>query len=150
MKSVPLSLFLLPLAAMLFSGASCAAEFKSVGAYPAILYAAPSGRAPKRFIAPSGMPLEVVQSAGGWSRVRDAAGDLAWVDTRALLAKRTVVARSAATRIHAAAEDNAAIVFGAERGVLLDMLEGAPSGWVKVRHRDGASGFARAADVWGD
>lgn len=147
MKSIPL--LLLPLAGMLFSCAAHAAVFKSVGAAPVILYDAPSARAHKLFVAPRGMPLEVVLNSGAWSRVRDVAGDLAWVEAKALVAKRTLVARSS-IRIHASADDNAAIVFGAERGVMLDLLEGAPSGWVKVRHRDGANGFARAADVWGD
>jgi SH3-like domain-containing protein len=148
MKSIPL--LLLPLVGMLFSGTAHSAVFKSVGAAPAILYDAPSARAQKLFVAPSGMPLEVVLNSGAWSRVRDVAGDFAWVEAKALVAKRTLVARSAGIRIHASANDNAAIVFGAERGVMLDLLEGAPSGWVKVRHRDGANGFARAADVWGD
>ena len=150
MKSVTLLPFLLPLAAMLCPAAVLAAEFKSVGAYPATLYQSPNGRSRKLFIAPRGMPVEVVQVSAGWSRVRDATGDLAWLDSRALVAKRMLVARVATVRVHAAADEAAATVFGVERGVLLELLEGAPSGWVKLRHRDGATGFARATDVWGD
>jgi SH3-like domain-containing protein len=95
------------------------------------------------------MPVEVVLTYGEWSKVRDAGGDLAWVDSKVLVPKRNVVARAAA-RIRSAADDNASVVFAAERGVILEWLETGPAGWVKVRHRDGQSGFVRASEVWGD
>lgn len=149
MKSFPLPTLLLSLATLLASLPAAAAEFRSVGAYPAIMYDAPHPRARKLFIAPAGMPLEVVQVRGDWARVRDVTGDFAWVDARGLVARRTVVARTNAVRVRAAADDNASVAFGVERGVMLDVLDGAPAGWVRVRHRDGASGFVRATDVWG-
>jgi hypothetical protein len=37
-----------------------------------------------------------------------------------------------------------------ERGVLLELAEPVASSWIKVRHRDGPTGFVRTADVWGD
>ena len=33
--------------------------------------------------------------------------------------------------------------------VVLELLEAVPGGWVKVRHRDGQSGFLKAPQVWG-
>ena len=46
--------------------------------------------------------------------------------------------------------DNAALVFEAEKGVLLDLVEPLPvNGWVKVRHRDGQLGYVRVNQVWG-
>ena len=36
-----------------------------------------------------------------------------------------------------------------EKNVSLDYLEAAPGGWIKVRHRDGQSGYVRANQVWG-
>jgi hypothetical protein len=39
--------------------------------------------------------------------------------------------------------------FEAERDVVLELLEAAPGGWVKVRHRDGQTGFLKVAQVWG-
>ena len=48
-----------------------------------------------------------------------------------------------------AASDQAAVVFQAERGVLLDPIEPPAGGWVRVRHRDGATGFVRTSEVWG-
>jgi SH3-like domain-containing protein len=60
-----------------------------------------------------------------------------------------VIARANAT-VRSAAQDGAEVVFQAERGVVLELAEPAPApGWVRVRHRDGSSGYVRAAEVWG-
>lgn len=136
--------------------ASCAAvaapavEYKSVGAAPAIMYDAPSTKGRKVFVAPRGMPVEVVLTYGEWNKVRDAAGDLAWVEAKALTSKHNVVVKAATARIRASAEESAPIVFTADKGVLLEMVDPAAAGWVKVRHRDGQSGFVRASEVWGE
>ncbi|MCL4762499.1 MAG: hypothetical protein KJ018_12120, partial [Burkholderiales bacterium] len=54
------------------------------------------------------------------------------------------------------AEDGAPVAFRAEQNVLLELAEAATSaatasvpGWVRVRHRDGATGFVRIAQVFG-
>lgn len=141
------------LAVVLVSSSALAApavEFRSVGAAPAVLYDAPSAKGRKLFVAPRGMPVEVVLTYGAWVKVRDVAGDLAWVEAKALTGKRNVVVKAASARVRSATEDNAPIVFTAEKGVLLEIAEAAPAGWVKVRHRDGQSGFVRAAEVWGE
>lgn len=138
------------LAATTTTGAAHALEFKSVGANPAIMYDAPSERGRKVFIAPRGMPVEIVLTYGDWSKVRDVAGDLSWVDSKMLTPKRSLVVRAANTKARTAADDNAALVFSAERSVLLELVEPATSGWVKVKHRDGQVGYIKAADVWGE
>ena len=53
-------------------------------------------------------------------------------------------------------EESAPLAFRAENGVLLELAEPASSatstampGWVKVRHRDGQSGFVRIGQVFG-
>ena len=137
-------------AAVLLPAASRAGEFRSI-ATASILYDAPSPQAKKLFVAPRGMPVEVVSTIRLWVKVRDASGDLAWVERDALSPQRTVLAVAApAAAVRVAAADGAAVVFQAERGVVLELLEPAPApGWVRVRHADGASGFVRAVDVWG-
>lgn len=132
------------------AGTAHALEFKSVGASPAILYDTPSLKGRRVFIAPRGMPVEVVLTYGQWTKVRDAAGDLAWVESKTLVPKRNVVVNANSARIRASAEDGAAIVFTAEKGVLLELTDSASSGWVRVKHRDGQSGFVKAAEVWGE
>ncbi|MEA5097969.1 MAG: SH3 domain-containing protein [Burkholderiaceae bacterium] len=143
---------LLLLAASLLAAAAATAqtfEFKSIGDAPAIMYDAPGNRSIKRFIAPPGMPVEVVHAAHGWSKVRDASGDLNWVESKAISAKRTVVVTAVSAKVHAQPSSNASVVFAADKGVLLDIAEPITSSWIKVRHRDGQTGYVRAAEVWG-
>jgi SH3-like domain-containing protein len=134
----------------LAAGAAHALDYKSVGAAPAVLYDAPSAKGRKVFVAPRGMPVEVVLTYGDWTKVRDAAGDLSWVESKLLSPKRTLVVNSGSARIRVAADDNAAVVFTADKGVLLDRVETAQAGWVRVRHRDGQTGFVKASEVWGE
>jgi len=132
------------------AGAAHALEFKSVGAAPAVLYDAPSAKGRKVFVAPRGMPVEVVLTYGEWTKVRDASGDLSWIASKALTPRRHVIVSTGSARVRASAEDSAPIAFTADKGVLLEMVDPVASGWVKVRHRDGQSGFVRATEVWGE
>ncbi|ALK95248.1 hypothetical protein AB595_27025 [Massilia sp. WF1] len=132
--------------------ASCSAlafDFKTVGARPAILYDAPSAKGGKLFIAPSGMPVEVMLSYGDWVKVRDASGDLAWTESKNLSARRNVIVRVAGARVRAAPEDNAAVLMTADKNVLLELVDPEAGPWLRVRHRDGISGYIRASDIWG-
>lgn len=127
-----------------------AADFKSIGNDPAVMYNAPSERGRKVFIAPRGMPVEVILNQGGWTKVRDASGDLSWLQTKSLAAKRNVVVTSANTKIHASPADAAAVVATIDKNVLLEWQAPSAVGWVKVRHQDGASGYVKAGEVWGE
>ena len=132
------------------SGAAVAADFKSVGPGPAVLYDAPAQKSRKLYVAPAGMPVEIVFANGEWTRVRDAAGDLSWIESRALSPRRTFVVEAAQLSARSAANDNAPVVFTAAKGVLLELAEPISSAWIKVRHRDGETGYVKAAEVWGD
>ena len=46
-------------------------NFKAIGDAPAVMYDAPTQKGIKRFIAPPGMPVEVVHVSGEWTKVRD-------------------------------------------------------------------------------
>ncbi|HEV7814289.1 MAG TPA: SH3 domain-containing protein [Janthinobacterium sp.] len=136
-------------ALLMAAAASHAFDFKTVGTAPVILYDAPSTKGEKLFVAPRGMPLEVVLSYGEWVKVRDVSGDLAWTEANGLSAKHNVVVRTANLKVRASPDDNATPMFSADKGVLLEVAEPAASGWIKVRHRDGLTGFVKPADVWG-
>jgi SH3-like domain-containing protein len=131
------------------SSAATAFDFKSVGAAPAVLYDAPSLKGGKLYIAPRGMPVEVVLSYGDWVKVRDASGDLAWTESKLLSPKRNVVVRTATAKLRATPDDAAAAVLLVDKGVLLELIEVQATSWAKVRHKDGAAGYVKAADVWG-
>ena len=82
--------------------------------------------------------------------MRDASGDLSWVPSGSLLPRRTLIVEVDQAAIRASDSDNAAVVFTASKGVLLELAEPIKSGWIRVRHRDGESGFIKASEVWGD
>ncbi len=134
----------------LLAGSAQAVDYRSVGPAPAVMYDAPGQKSKKLWVAPPGMPLELVLTSGDWSRVRDAAGDLAWIENKSLVAKRMLVVESAQAAVRVAANDSAAVAFNIGKGVLLELAEPMSSGWIKVRHRDGDTGYIKAADVWGE
>lgn len=135
---------------LLASASAQALDFRSVGPHPAVLYGAPSTRAAKQFIVPSGAPLEIVLTYGEWVKVRDMAGDLAWTEAKGLSKQRNVIVRSANTKVRSAGEDSASVVFTADKGVLLELAEAPANGWTKVRHRDGLVGYVRSSEIWGN
>ena len=137
-------------AAFLLAAAGAhALDFKTIGAAPAILYDAPSIKGGKLFVAPRGMPVEIVLTYGDWVKVRDASGDLAWTEAKALSARRNVVVRHAGARVRSAADDGATALMSADKGVLLELSDSQAGAWVKVRHKDGITGFIKSSDIWG-
>jgi SH3-like domain-containing protein len=136
-------------ALLLLSTANWAADFKTVGAAPAVLYDAPSTKGVRLFIVPRGAPLEIVLTYGDWVKVRDVSGDLAWTPVRGLSSRRNVIVRVPNVKVRAAEDDTSAVVFTADRGVLLELGEPGANGWIRVRHRDGLSGYVRGSDIWG-
>ncbi|HEX4984437.1 MAG TPA: SH3 domain-containing protein [Burkholderiales bacterium] len=135
------------LAAALFAGDACALEFRSV-AEAAVLYDAPSAKAQKLFVLSRGYPVEVIVKVEGWTKVRDDTGQFAWIENAQLASRRTVMVRTASAEARVAASDASAVAFTAEKGVYLDLLD-ASAGWVRVRHRDGATGFIKVSQLWG-
>ena len=63
--------------------------------------------------------------------------------------RRVVVVTAAVVELRASAADQAAVVFRAQQGVALELSELGAAGWVKLRHRDGQSGYVRINQVWG-
>lgn len=139
-----------PLALLALAGAAHALDFRSVGPGPAVMYDAPALKARKLYVAPPGMPVEIVVSTGEWSRVRDAGGELAWIENKALSEKRMLVVDVAQANARRSAADSAPVAFSVTRGVLLELASPIASGWIKVRHRDGDVGFLKAEEVWGE
>lgn len=134
---------------LLASAAAQAFDFKTVGQAPAILYDAPSLNGGKLYVAPRGMPVEVMLSYGEWVKVRDASGEMAWTESRLLSGKRNVVIRTTGAKVRATPDDSASVLMTADKGVLLELADPQASPWVKVRHKDGIIGYIKAIDVWG-
>lgn len=123
-------------------------EFRSVGEMPAVLYDGPSLKANKVFVASRGSPVEVVSSLEGWVKVREPGGQLAWVEAKVLVAKRTVSVSVPQVTVHTAPSETAPPAFNAQQGVILELIE-ASGAWAHVKHRDGLTGYVRANQVWG-
>ncbi len=124
-------------------------DFKSVGASPVILYDTPSPKGAKMYVAPQGMPLQVVSTYGDWVKVRDANGELAWTEAKGLSARRNVVVRTPGAKVFAGPEETAQVLMTADKGVVLELVDPTALAWIRVRHRDGISGYVRSNDVWG-
>lgn len=131
------------------SAPSQAGEYRSVGPSPVIMYDTPTFHGIKKYVAPAGMPLEVIFTQGAWCRVRDASGEFTWVEAKDLVARRNLVVKVTNARIRATPEESATMLFSADKHVLLEMAEPPMGVWVKVKHRDGQTGFVRITDVWG-
>lgn len=142
--------------AVLAAAAVHAAEFRTTAEAPTLLYDAPSARARPLFVYGRDVPFEVLVSVEGWTKVRDAGGAIGWIAAKGLADRRMLVVRVPVADVRTAPDDTSAVVFRAEQNVLLELAEPASSpaatgspGWVKVRHRDGQSGFVRLPQVFG-
>ena len=129
--------------------AIAALEFYSINDNGVIMYDAPSLKAGKLYVASRDLPVEAVVKVQGWVKVRDSEGTLAWVEEKALSDKRYVIVTSPLADAYQLATSNSLLIFQAQRGVILEWLEPASDGWVKVRHRDGQIGYVKTSQVWG-
>jgi SH3-like domain-containing protein len=143
-----LSRFLLTALAITLPGMASALDFRSVGEV-AVLYDAPSTKGQKLWIIARGTPVEVVISLDKWVKVRDASGTIAWIERASLADQRTVIVTAATAEVRQAANASSPLVFSASKDVVLTLLDNPNTGWIKVKHRDGSTGYIRASDVWG-
>ncbi|MFO1311940.1 MAG: SH3 domain-containing protein [Burkholderiales bacterium] len=133
-----------------------ASDYRVTAEAPAVLYDAPSAKSKPLFVYGRDIPMEVLVSVEGWTKVRDSGGTIGWLPAKALSEKRMLLVRVPSAEVRANPEDAAALVFRAEQNVLLELAEPAASaaataspGWVKVRHRDGQTGYVRISQVFG-
>lgn len=133
-----------------FSGYAFAAlEFFSIKDNAVIMYDAPSLKADKLYVASRNLPVEAVVKVEGWVKVRDSGGTLAWVEEKELSDKRYVIVTAPHAEAHQTANASSPLVFQAQQNVVVELLEPAAGGWVKVRHRDGQIGYIKTNQVWG-
>jgi SH3-like domain-containing protein len=138
----------------LLPGPAFALEYRSVASSRAVLYDAPSAQGKKLFVVGQGYPVEVIVNLGSWVKVRDRHGTLSWIEAKDITPSRTLIVTASQAEIHEAADAASKIVFRTEKDVVLEMLEPsnpAPVGkaWVKVRHRDGLTGYILSSAIWG-
>lgn len=140
---------ILALLLMFAAGVAHAFDFGAVGDEPAILYDTPSYNGIRLFIAPAHMPLEVLLTYESWTKIRDVAGDMAWIESKSLGQKQYVVIKTDMAQIHQTPDTASPIVFQAKKNVILEILKSAGDGWVNISHQDGQTGFVQTSDIWG-
>lgn len=126
-----------------------ALDFRSIAVTKAVLFDAPSSQAKKLFLIWQDYPVEVIVNLGDWVKIRDNQGGLTWVEAKNLSPKRTVIVVNGPVELRAAAEGSSDVLSRLEKDVVLDLVESAPGGWAKVKHRDGLVGYVPATAVWG-
>jgi SH3-like domain-containing protein len=131
------------------AGAALAIDYRSVNVPAAILYDAPSQQGKKLYLIKALTPVEVVVKLEGWFKVRDAEGTLAWIESRNVVDRRTLVVTAAKAEVRQSDKPEAAVLAELEKWVAVEFVEAASPGWAKVRHRDGAIGYIRSTQVWG-
>jgi SH3-like domain-containing protein len=136
----------LPLA--LAAAQAGASDFRSL-AEPAILYDAPSKQGKPLFVIQRYTPVEMVVNIDRWVKVREPAGSLLWLERRQLSEKRTAIITAARADIRQKPDAGAPLAFEAVKDVVLEITDKPADGWVKVKHRDGTSGFIRINQIWG-
>ncbi len=135
---------------LLAAGNVAGLDFGSVAAPSAILYDAPSLKAKKLYVVSRYTPLELVVSLSDWVKVRNQDGSLGWVERRALGSTRYVVVTAALADVRQKPDPSAALAFQVRKQVALELVANTGAGWLRVRHPDGATGYIRAIDTWGD
>lgn len=127
-----------------------ALEFRSVAVPKAILYDAPSSAGKRVLLLSQYYPVEVIVNLGDWLKVRDAKGGISWIEAKQLSSKRMVMVTANNTEIRQAADAASSLVATLEKDVVLEVVDGKlNNGWLKVKHRDGLTGFILISSTWG-
>ncbi len=138
------------LALLLGAGQASALDYAAIASPTAVLYDAPSAAGKKLYVVSRYTPLELVVTLSDWIKVRTQDGSLGWVEKRALGGARYVVVTDALATVRQRPDPAAPVVFQARKQVALEFLEDTRTGWVRVRHANGGSGYVKATAVWGD
>ena len=131
------------------AGAALAIDYRSVDVPAAVLYDAPSQKGKKLYLIKAQTPVEVVVRLDGWFKVRDAEGTLAWIESRYVAERHTLVVTAPKAEIRQSDKADAPVLAELDKWVAVDFIEPASPGWAKVKHRDGATGYIRSTQVWG-
>jgi len=145
-KTVLVATFILALLPL----SAAALEYRSVAVPKAVLYDAPSSSAKKVLLLSQYYPVEIIVNLGDWIKVRDAQGGIDWVEAKQLSSKRTVMVNINQAEIRQAADATSVLVATVEKDVALEVIDlKLNNGWLKVKHRDGATGYILISSTWG-
>ena len=95
-----------------------------------------------------GYPLQVIGTRSNWYRVRDFEGDVGWVYAPLTGRMPHVVVKKKKVNVRSGPGRSYRVVALAGRGVVFRTIKSV-KGWVKVRHRNGVTGWVARHLVWG-
>ncbi|MDZ7640698.1 MAG: SH3 domain-containing protein [Desulfurivibrio sp.] len=96
----------------------------------------------------NGYPLMVIGRQGNWLKVRDFEDDEGWVYQPLVGRTPHLVVKVKTANIRSGPGTRFRVVGQAKYGVVLRTLERG-SGWVKVQHEDGLTGWIARSLLWG-
>lgn len=129
--------------------ASASAEIRSVTVTSANFRAGPSTDDPVIFTADRHFPVEIVESAAGWVRIRDFEGEEAWVLAALLGEAPTVVVNDDVVNVRDKPELESTVVHTAERGAVFRVIR-RHGPWVRVADDLGEIGWVHEKLLWGN
>ncbi|MGK3960068.1 SH3 domain-containing protein [Sorangium sp. So ce118] len=124
------------------------AELLSVKVPVANFRAGPSTSEPVEFTATRYYPVKVLEREGGWCKIKDFEGDLAWVADRLLAKVKTIVIKVPRGNVREAPTTSAEVAFQTERGEVFKVLD-RKGRWLRVVSVGGAKGWVREDLAWG-
>ena len=138
------------------SSAAVAAEFRSTADPATVLYDAPSTKSKGLYVLGRDTPLEVIVVLEGWIKVRDVGGSIGWMRRRASPSagrwssgcRSPRSARPPTMRRRSSSGRSSTSCSNRPRQATSTTTTATP-GWIKVRHRDGQTGYVRVAQVFG-
>ncbi|PPC94477.1 MAG: hypothetical protein CTY33_04195 [Methylotenera sp.] len=134
----------------LLTNQAFALEFKTVAVPKAVLYDAPSAAAKKVRLLSQYYPVEVIVNLGDWLKVRDARGSINWIEAKHLSVKRMVMVTANSAELRQSADAASPVLATLEKDVALEVAEEQlHNGWLKVKHRDGLTGYVLISSTWG-
>ena len=95
------------------------------------------------------LPLKVIAKVEGWVKVSDSSDAVAWIERKFLSDKRFIIVTAPLANVYQSPDVHSPLLFQAQKNVVIEWLNSDVAGWVKVRHRDGQSGYIRTNQVWG-
>jgi SH3-like domain-containing protein len=113
------------------------------------VFDAGSRQANAQFILLKGTPVELIVTLDRWAKVREASGGIGWVERSLLSERRQLIVTAASADVRQSPASDAPLVFTASKDLLLEPGDKPVGSWVKVKHRDGRSGFIELKAVWG-
>jgi SH3-like domain-containing protein len=113
------------------------------------VFDAGSRQANAQFILLKGTPVELIVTLDRWAKVREASGGIGWVERSQLSERPQLIVTAASADVRQSPASDAPLVFTARKDLLLDVADKPTGSWIKVRHRDGRTGFIELKAVWG-